>query len=473
MVDGRKVFRQEVAQLLVVVNHEDVIVRLVPLRFFRTFRERRLRFFFPFRQGLGGYDVFRFQVFEPQGNAYHEAASLGVFPVFGEDDAVVQPDQQLAEVQPDAESQRCGCLVGVALIEALEDPGQLLFVQPFAGVGSGDLQVFVQGAAPFLLGAHAQADADASPLRSVFEGVAQQVGEHLVEVARVDPHRRQAVGDVEIQADVFLPGRLVEEAGRVFHKLADVGLGKAEAHLPLVDLPDVEQLVEEAQDAVGVPLHVRQHAAGLRVIGLFQHLVQGVDDERQGRADLVGDVDEELQLHLAVLLHPLPLQSCEHEVAHADGQQQVSQSGQRALVPGRRDLDPHRPHRRVHAVLAGTYLQGVVAGRQQGVLDAPFAGAGRVPVVFQPVQAVFIEDVAGVAIVHGGHQQGEVVVRMAQADLLGIDEGRSITGLPSESVWRVTLRSRMNRSVRQGALSMTMGRMSLGLKWVMPFSPQK
>ena len=95
------------------------------------------------------------------------------------------------------------------------------------------------------------------------------------------------------------------------------GIGEC-APLPALscdDLPEIQQLVDEIQDAVRIVLYVKQSPLRIGFMFLFQKFAQRSGDKGERRAYFVGDVDEDLELHLSDFLFPFPAIGKEQQVA--------------------------------------------------------------------------------------------------------------------------------------------------------------
>ena len=106
--------------------------------------------------------------------------------------------------------------------------------------------------------------------------------------------------------------------------------------LHLLHLPQVQELVGEVEEAVGVLLHRQEFLlVALRVISAGDDLVQRHLDEGERGADLVGDVREEVDLRVIEFLLRLglePFHLAEHlhlpEVVPLAGQQEENEAQQ-------------------------------------------------------------------------------------------------------------------------------------------------
>lgn len=151
--------------------------------------------------------------------------------------------------------------------------------------------------------------------------VFQQVAEHLVDLVRVGPHGGQRLaGTDEEPAGVLAGGgeclNVAFDGGGEVHGLA--------AHLqtPRVDPGDVQELGDQAGDAVGVGIDGLQHQPFL-VIGEPFPLGQQRGGEalhgRQGRAQLVGNGRDEFGMAALGTAAGLGAAQADHQPAHRAG----------------------------------------------------------------------------------------------------------------------------------------------------------
>ena len=96
------------------------------------------------------------------------------------------------------------------------------------------------------------------------QGVAEQVGEHGLQLGRVE-HERQPAGALGAEADALRLGQRGEAGRQLPGEHGHVAAGGGQAHGPGVELAQVEELVDEAQQASGVAQNQTATAAGGRV----------------------------------------------------------------------------------------------------------------------------------------------------------------------------------------------------------------
>jgi hypothetical protein len=159
------------------------------------------------------------------------------------DAAAHQADQLLADgqAQPGAAVATGGARLG--LRELLEDAGQCRLGDADAGVRDGEAQVDM-----VLAGAdRLDVQVDVAVLREL-HGVVQQVHQHLAQAAGIQQH---LLRHARCQpADQLEPGALRregDEAGDFVHQRVQVGLDGIQFELAGLDLRQVEDVVDQAQ----------------------------------------------------------------------------------------------------------------------------------------------------------------------------------------------------------------------------------
>ena len=162
--------------------------------------------------------------------------------VLGEADlSVVHINQRLGQVKADADA------IGGegALHEPLEQLRLLLTGDADARVLNDDLKQV----------AHLDPHCDTPFLWGVFEGIRQQVVDHLVDVLVVNEHRERLHRRQEGVVHLFVLGYVSEVQVDVSYKGNDVSLLELQAELVVLHLAEREQLVDEAHHAVGAFLY--------------------------------------------------------------------------------------------------------------------------------------------------------------------------------------------------------------------------
>ncbi|CDD84535.1 unknown [Bacteroides sp. CAG:462] len=271
-----------------------------------------------------------------------------------------------------------------------------------------------------------------SALGRILEGIGEHVHEHLVEVLRVYPDVEPFVRVAEGEVDAARGCLVLEGVVEVGDEADDVHAAEVQVHLPLVNLADVHELVDEAEDALGIAVD-GVVALLARGIGIARHeLLQRTDDERHGCAYLVGYVDEEAHLRLVelfgvdVLHHLLAGTVTLAHVEHAcggkgGGEQDVGGLCPPGGVPCRGHDDGELPDRRVGVIAPCLDAEVVGAGSQVAEGDAVDAGTQVDPRAV--VEGVGVADAFGIVELHGGELDAEGVVRVGESDAVGVADG--------------------------------------------------
>ena len=132
----------------------------------------------------------------------------------------------------------------------------------------------------------------------VFECIGQQVADDLRERLLVGRGLQFFGREFERKVDVLLTGHGYEPQAYVLHHLADIAFYGMQAESLLFGFPEIEQLVDERRQPVGVRLHRAQLLVQLPVgaVARFGHDVfQRTANQRQRRAYLMGDIGEEIE----------------------------------------------------------------------------------------------------------------------------------------------------------------------------------
>ena len=182
----------------------------------------------------------------------------------------------------------------VPLVERLENMGQVLFVDTLPRIGDLNNQVVV-----FLCGRNI----DMSTLRRIFQSIGQEVMHYLLKILRDEIGLKEGLLRHENQIEVFLLGKYLE----VFHdhpnKGHDVSRPPVRFFNRGTDLGDVQQLIDQTQKMVALADNGLQRGGRLLVCPrFFGQLVGKPENDRQRRAEFMGDIREKLaadSLHVA------------------------------------------------------------------------------------------------------------------------------------------------------------------------------
>ncbi|MNZ61527.1 hypothetical protein D3C78_796260 [compost metagenome] len=271
-------------------------------------------------------------------------------------------DQALGDHQPEPGAAGLPRQRVVGLGEGLEQPAHVGVAQADAGVLDADAQLRVLVVFVLDHGAHGDA-----AFVGELDGIAHQVGQHLLQALRVaDQVQRGVSVDQADQLQVLLVGGRGEDGQGVLDQLAQVERDVLEDQFAGLDLREVEDLVDDAEQAVGGLLDGSQVIA--LAPGQFALLQQvgEADDAVERGADLVAHVGEELGLDPARLEGFLARQ-VQFDVLDLDGFQVLPH-----VLGGLVDVVLHFFLRAVqgrgHAVDAGGELVQLMAaeGRQAG-----------------------------------------------------------------------------------------------------------
>src|SRR5688572_20243314 len=221
---------------------------------------------------------------EPEGSA----AAGAVLEAYA---AVHQLDQPLADGEPEAGAAFLARRSRVGLGEASEDARAEILRYAAAAIVHRDAHVRSR-----VLGG----DVDHAALRRELRGVRKQVRHHLQQALAIGMHlalRRVAVR-LEAHAEA-LREPLVQDH-RLAHQLVDREELRRERELSGLDLLDVEDVVDEVEQALAVALGDRGELSDL-LVDLAHHAardeLQRADDRGERRAQLVGKRRGEFLLH--------------------------------------------------------------------------------------------------------------------------------------------------------------------------------
>ena len=202
------------------------------------------------------------------------------------------------QLSADVESQASAAVVAgggtVRLGERLEDAADLLRGQADAGVPHGEFECYPVGL--FLQGADAEFDL---PRRGKLDGVAQQLEEDLLQPESISHQVVRCLWVVrEHEAHPLGSGPAGDKAQEMFQEWLKLKGTLGQHHLSGLDLGEVEEVVEQLQQAVGRSGHLGQviMLSGGQ-LGL-KHQVAQTDDGVHWSSNLVADVRQELAFGL-------------------------------------------------------------------------------------------------------------------------------------------------------------------------------
>src|SRR5690606_29187966 len=175
---------------------------------------------------------------------------------------------------------------GGGLVEAVEDAFEVAGRDAGAGVADADDRVRA-----VLL----QPEMDLAALRGEPERVGEEVADDLLDDLRVaGEHERR--GRAHVERDALRLGEAGEGTGERAEERGEVLALRAERPLARVKPGEVEELVDEAEEAVGLGPHPDEEGALALRPGLLDEPVDRPEDEGQRRPELVGEVREEARL---------------------------------------------------------------------------------------------------------------------------------------------------------------------------------
>ena len=175
-----------------------------------------------------------------------------------------QPQQSLADRQPQASATELARGRAVGLRELLEDPPVRRFVDADAGVAHGDAHAGV------VLAALQHLDAQQNlALGGELDRIAQQVADDLTQAEGVAAqHRGGVVGrDLDRQLQSLGLGRLGKHRHRLFCRLDDVEVNRLQLKVTRLDLGEIQDVVDHSQQMLTRRLH-RLGPAALHAVEL-------------------------------------------------------------------------------------------------------------------------------------------------------------------------------------------------------------
>ena len=254
-----------------------------------------------------------------------------------------------------------------AWVKAWNKPADLLRGHADAGVPDGELQ----GDPVLVPGDHLRGDDDFAGVGEL-DGVVGQVDQHLPQaqgVAHQGPGHLRGQGKQHFQA--LFPGLHRDQGGQVVQHLLQVEVHLFHGQLAGLDLGEIQDVVDDAQQVVSRGLHLGDVVALLGVQVGLQGQVAHADDGVHGGADLVAHVGQEIALGpggglgggpglLELPFGPVPVQGDGDGLG--DAPQGLHRLGDE-LGPGKEGHDPHHP---------ALHHQGMAHKTHQAVTPHPF-----------------------------------------------------------------------------------------------------
>ena len=268
----------------------------------------------------------------------------------------------------------------------------------------------------------------------IFAGVGDQVAEDLLQGIAVAHDHGPGRGQRQMQVDAPLLDHVVEVVDERRKQLRGIDLRITGLVMARIGAAEVHQLADQtlhARRVVADDPHVAHHLRSEAVAS--EQLLPGAVDERQRRAELVGDGGEETQLRLVAFallrtVHRLDEQAAPLLDAFVgDEVDRIDRSGEQQQVGhiGQRRVPPRRPHADVQRRLAVApnlvavgrpHRKRVVSGRHVGE-DRRVVRTRIDPVVVEAPQDVGIFAALVADVLQGRETHGEEVLVVRQDDL--------------------------------------------------------
>ena len=173
---------------------------------------------------------------------------------------------------------------GVDAVEALEQARQRLGRDADSGVGDAHLDRAV---------VTVRLDAHLASLGGESDSVVDEVEDHLVHALGVGLDRREIVGHVAAHVDVAIGARHLDLRHHLRHQRAERDLLAAQRHLARLELREIEQLLHEAAESLGLRQHHLEDL-GVRLLDAVEQVLQVRPDRGDRRLELVGDVGDQV-----------------------------------------------------------------------------------------------------------------------------------------------------------------------------------
>ena len=212
--------------------------------------------------------------------------------------AVHELRQALHDGQAQAGSAVFAAGRAVGLVEALEQVGLLFGADADASVAHLETQQHLV----FGLNQRTHPQFDFAPVGEL-HGVVAVVDQHLVEPQRV---AGEVIGhvacDVEDQFQPLAAGAFGHQVGETLEQVAEFEGGLLHLQLVGLDLGEVQDVVDQAQQVLARALDLFEVIALAGFGGVFERQVRQTDDRVQRRADFVAHVGQEVGLEAGALL---------------------------------------------------------------------------------------------------------------------------------------------------------------------------
>ena len=230
---------------------------------------------------------------EAEGAALARRADDGQF-------AAHQLDQPAGDGQPQAGTAVLARGRGIGLRKGIENAGELVGGNADAGIAHGKGQGQRLGLLPF----EADGEHHLAALGEL-DRVADQIEQHLAQPGRV-PAQLAGEGRIDVGAEIqtAIAGARLQREKHLVDGLAQGEVDGLDAELARLDLREIEDVVDDAEQGIGRVAHHLEIAEALLLGFRPQRQVGHADDAVHRRADLMAHVGEEFALGLIRRLGP-------------------------------------------------------------------------------------------------------------------------------------------------------------------------
>ena len=180
---------------------------------------------------------------------------------------------------------------------------------------------------------------------------------------------------MEFERDTTFFGAILKHLAYTLSEINKVGLLTVQLHLLLVNLTNIEDLVHQIQDTLGIVVNSINVTLCLRMVSTYMTLQVGqrTHDERQRRANIVSGVNQEFHLFLIQVLIGSASVVQQHKNHYSNNYCQINAVSQCGAIPRCLHSDSHRLHRRIIVTLLCPHLNAIgtwLKMTQRKVVDA-------------------------------------------------------------------------------------------------------
>ena len=179
------------------------------------------------------------------------------------------------QTQSDASSGSFFHAFMLRLVETVEDMLLILITDSDTGIGHLDFQKFLR------ICQMLQTHGDTTSLRSILESIRQQVHNHFTYLVGIKSHRKTVHYREEGEPNLFPVGHQHERIAYSMDIADNITFRQRQTmpiHLPL---SEIQQLVDQHQQTLGIPIHQQQAFAFGSVLSFFEYLFQRRDNQCQ------------------------------------------------------------------------------------------------------------------------------------------------------------------------------------------------